>query len=327
MLRLFLALNFFLLNIYACQGGFKACKLKIKHSSAIKNTTIQIPVLKNKRLIFTTKIPNKKIIKHDPFLCLYLVEDNIDFKYPFKFNMKLSLESAIVDSAKARNGKIISSQIGINKLALYSKKAFTPALFINSCCSLEGIVTPLGIIEKDYLKRFINNKSADYSDIGIRVRDEKKLVLVNSIDPFMKNNNFKKGDCILQLDDTDVKNSSVFMKKILFSNIGSNHRIKIKRDSKIISFKMKTKKRYGGGYISDTYLEQKGIFFDKNLIVTKIKNGYKDYGLKVGDKLLKVNNTIVKTQEKVRESISDFNKYSSLLFERNDFQFFVSIID
>ena len=84
-------------------------------------------------------------------------------------------------------------------------------------------------------------------------------------------------------------------------------------------------KRYGGGYISDTFLEKKGIFFDKDLKIIKLKGMYKSYGFKLGDKLLKVNGTFVNSYTEVRKNISNFDEKASLLFQRDGFQFFVSI--
>ena len=325
MLRLFLALNFLLLNLYACQGGFEACRLKVKHSQSILNNTLQVSVLKNKRLIYSTKTPNKKILKYDPFLSLYLVEDKKSFKHPFTINTHLALGTALINSDKAKEGKIIKPQLGLNTLANYSEKLFYPALLTNSCCSLEGIVTSKGIIEKEYIKRFLNTKNIDYSGIGIRVKDEKSFVVVTSVDPFMKENKFKIDDCILEFDNKKIKHSSIFMRKLLFSKLGTVHKIKVKRDNKIIELDVKTHKRYGGGHISDTYLEQKGIYLDKELNIVKIKSGYKSYGFKLGDKLLKVNDATVNNQRQVRENISNFDESASLLFQRNGFQFFVNM--
>ena len=78
------------------------------------------------------------------------------------------------------------------------------------------------------------------------------------VNPFIKANPFKKGDAIVGFNGKKVHNSATFMRKILFSKVGSSHRIKVKRGSKYLNFKVKTKKRYGGGYLSDTFLEQKG---------------------------------------------------------------------
>jgi len=324
-LRLFLALNFLLINLYACNDSFRSCKSKIRDSKSIQKDTLQIPVLKNKRLIFSKNIPNKKIIKYDPFLSLYLVEDKKSFKYPFRINNKLSLGTATVTTSKAIKGRIVKHQIGLSSFAKYNKPVYVPSLLLNSCCSLEGIVSSRGIIEKEYIERFLKVKTLRYSDIGIRVRDEKNFVIVKESNPFIKKNLFKKGDCILKFDGKKVKNSASLMRKILFSKIGSGHKVQIKRNKEIKTFKIKSQKRYGGGYLSDTFLEQRGLFFDKKLRLTSIQREYKSYGLHLGDKLLKVNSTVVNTQKDVRDNILKFDEFTSLLFERNDFQFFINI--
>lgn len=325
MFRLFLALNFLLLNLYACKGGYDSCKLKISHSDAVKKYSLQIPVLKNQKLIYSRYQPNAKIIKHDPFLSLYLVKDRKKFKHPFKINNHLTLGVAAVDKKRATEGRITKNQVGLNNLAKFSEKTNSPSLLLNSCCALEGIVTSRGIIQKDYIERFLKNKSSIYGDIGIRVANEKKLVLVKRVNPFLKDNPFQKNDRIIMLDGKKITRASVFMKKILFSKVGSSHKVKIKRGSKYLTFKVKTKKRYGGGYISDTFLEEKGIYFSNNLTILKITNEFKGYGLKTGDKLLQVNGKKVNNVYEIRKYISDFKFHASLLFERENFEFFVNI--
>ena len=325
MFRLFLALNFLLLSLFACKGGYDSCKLKIIHSQAIKNNTIQLPVLKNKKLIYSKYLPNAKIIKHDPFLSLYLIEDRKKFKHPFKINNHLSLGVASVDTKRAIEGRIVKKQIGLNSFATFSEKIYAPSLLLNSCCALEGIVTPKGIIEKEYIDRFLHSKRTEYGDIGIRVVDKKKKVVINRVNPFIKNNLFKDGDIVLTLDGRKVQNSATFMRKVLFSKVGSTHSVKLKRGSKYINLKVKTKKRYGGGYLSDTFLEEKGIYFSHNLTILKIANEFDNYGLNVGDRLIQVNDIKVSKIADIRENISDFKYFASLLFERDNFQFFVNI--
>lgn len=325
MFRLFLALNFLLLNLFACKGGYDSCKLKITHSQAIKNNSIQIPVLKNKKLVYSKYLPNAKVIKHDPFLSLYLIEDRKKFKYPFKINNHLSLGVASVDKNRAIEGRIKKRQIGLNSFATFSEKVYTPSLLLNSCCALEGIVTPQGIIEKDYIERFLKSKRSTYGDIGIRVIDKNKAVVIHRVNPFIEDNPFLIGDVIVSIDGKKVYNSADLMKKILFSSIGTKHSVKLKRKSKYLNFKVKTKKRYGGGYISDTFLEQKGVYFSPNLSILKIANEFEGYGLIVGDRLMQVNGKKVKNIADIREHISDFKYFASLLFERDNFQFFVNI--
>ena len=325
MLRLFLLLNLFLLNLYACKGGYDSCKLKLLDSKAIHSNSIHLPIAKNQRLVYSKTTPKEKILKTDPFLNLYLVEDKKGFKYPFIINKNAPLGMASVNERDAIEGKITRAQIGLNSLALFSEVISYPSVLTNSCCSLEGIVTPEGIIEKDYINRFLHTKDTRYSDIGIRVKQSKKCVEVLSVDPYFLDNPFRQGDCIIELNSKKVTDAASFMKSVLFSKIGSKHKVKVKRDSKIYAFNLTSYERHGGGYLSDTYLEQKGIFFDNELNVVKIEREFKNYELKVGDKLLTVNGVRVHNKQELINYMSKYKDFSFLLIEREHFQFFVKI--
>jgi hypothetical protein len=325
MLKLFIALNFFFINIYACKGGFDSCKQKIIDSNSIINQTLQIPVKNSKRLLFSTQTPKTKILKYDPFLSLYLVEDSDSFKHPFRINNGLSLGAVAINNRFAKEVKIVKKQIGLNTLATYNESFSTPSLLLNSCCSLEGLITPKGIIEKEYIERFLKIKKVSYSDIGIRVVDEKKSVIVNKSNPFMKLNPFKKNDHILELNGKKVKNSATFMRDILFSKIGSTHKIKIKRDSKIVILNAKSQKRTGGGFLNDTFLEFLGLFFDENLSLIKIEKKALKYQLKLKDKLLQLNGEKIKTKEDILNLLKNSKNSVHLLFQRNQLQFFIKV--
>ncbi|MBA1432734.1 MAG: PDZ domain-containing protein [Epsilonproteobacteria bacterium] len=323
--RLFALTTLLFLNLYACKGGYASCVAKVKDSHAIQNSSLFIPISKTTRLVYAQNKPHAKILKQDPFLSLYLVEDKHPFAYPFDINMRLQLGTAMVTDKLAKEGKFVRNQVGLNTLAKYSEKLIYPALLTSSCCSLEGIVTQRGIIQKEYLNHFVVSKSSDYGDIGIRVKNEKGLVVVSASDPFMKNNPFKKGDCIIAFDGKKIQAASVLMRKILFSKVGSKHSVKVKRDNKFITYKVTTQKRFGGGALSDTFLEKKGLFFDEQLHLKKIASIFTKYGLKIGDKLIQINGVGVKNQKELRVYLQKYKDYSSLLFERNGFQFFVNI--
>ncbi len=325
MFRLFTLFTLLFLNSFACQGGYNSCISKIKDSHTIQNNSLYIPVAKHKLLVYSQIKPDAKILKYDPFLSLYLIEDRKKFPYPFDVNMRLQLGTAIVNEKIAKEGKILANQIGLNRLAHYNAKVKRPALITSSCCSLEGIATSQGIIQKEYIRRFLSKVPVVYSDIGIRVKNEKGLVFVSASNPYLKNNPFQKGDCIVLHNGKRVKAASTFARDILFSKVGSTHTIKIKRNGKFLTLKVKASKRYGGGNISDTFLEQKGIYFDKKLHIVKLSKKYKLYGLLLGDKLLQVNGTTVKNQEELLRYIEKFKDFTSLLFERRKFQFFVNI--
>lgn len=284
-----------------------------------------IPVKNNKLLIYSKQRPNAKILKHDPFLSLYLVEDRKKFKHPFDVNMRQQLGTAIVNKQRGKEGKVLKNQIGLNYFASFSDKLSYPSLITSSCCSLEGIMTPQGIIQKEYISRFLSSAKVEYSDIGVRVVNEGGYVLVNASNPYLESNPFKKDDCIVALDGVKVTAASVFMRKILFSKIGSKHTVKVKRGAKTLNLKVTSSKRYGGGYVSDTFLEQKGIYFDEELRILKLSQKFLDFGLIVGDRLMQVNGVKVKSETELRKYIEDFKNFSSLLFERRKFQFFVNI--
>ena len=327
MLRLFVLLQLFLLSLYSYNGVFSSCINKIKDSQSIFENTPSVVVKNHQRIIYSRKAPSAKILKYDPFLSLYLIKDKTNFRYPFIFNnKKLEFHTASVNINRATVGKFVKKQIGLNVFGKYSTSFSKVALILNSCCFLEGIATPDGVIEKAYLQRFINTKNIFYGDIGIRVKNNKDgLVIVSASDPFTKNNPFKNGDCIKVYDGKRINSASELMQIILFSDIGTKHSVQIKRDKKLITYNVETFKRYGGGYLSDTFLEEKGIYFNKNLYITHINKKFKNYDLKIGDRLIEVNSVPVNNQEELRLYVEKSKDYSLLLFERNKFQFFVNL--
>ncbi len=325
MFRLFLALHLFLFNLYACKGGYTACVQKAKDAHIMQKEGLHIPLKNAQCLLFTKEIPNIQIIKYDPFLSLYLAKDTKPFAYPYDVNMRLQLGSAILNDKDAKEGRFIQGQIGLNSFAKYNQALSLPALISSSCCSVEGIATAKGVIQKEYIKHFLETKQVLYSDIGIRVYDENNQVIVDASDPFMKDNPFKVNDCIVMYDNKKVRNAAILMRKILFSKLGSKHKVKVKRGAKFLTFWVQSQKRYGGGFLSDTFLEQKGIYFDEGLHVSSLGKTFQNYGLKIGDRLIQVNGVRIKNQNELRRYIENFKDYSSLLFERNKFQFFVNI--
>ncbi len=325
MLRVFLALNLLLLSLFACKGGYDSCKLKTKNLNVIQNQNLVIPLKNNQTLIYATSPVNYKIIKHDPFLNLYLVKSKKFTRFPFRINTQLSLGTASVDTSLAIEGRLKQKQVGLNSLATFSEPIFAPSLLLSSCCNLEGIVTPKGIIQREYLTHFIDSKNKEYGDIGIRVIDDAKLIIVNRVNPFDTNNLFKKGDSITHINGEKIKNASRFMMAVLFSKLGSKLKVSIIRDGQQSTIDTTVSQRYGGGAISDTFLEQNGLYFGDDLSIVSIGKKYQNYGLDIGDRLIQVNGKKVATIEDIRANIDDFKHFASLLFTRNNFQFFVNI--
>ena len=318
-MRFFLFFVLVLTSLSAsCKGGYYSCKQKINDSHAIINNSLYIPINKTQRLVFSSTTPKGKIVKFDKFLGLYLVEGLKGFRYPFKINMHAPSGMAVVNGKTAIEGKIVHAQIGLNTLAKFSEPSFVPSFLSSSCCNLEGLVTPEGIIQKEYLSHFINAKDTDYADIGIRI-DEKRCVIAT--DPFLKNNPFKLSDVITEFDGKKVSSASLLMQTILFSKIGTTHKIQVLREGKICEYAVKTNKRVGGGLVSDTFLEQKGFYFNKDLSLRSVDG----YGLHVGDKLLSINGNKLSSLDDIPTAIGTKIDDMIFLFQREGFQFFVHI--
>jgi len=324
-LRLFLAFNLLLLNLYACKGGFPSCQRKTIDSASIEQNSLRVPITKKRRLLFSTTIPNAKIIKYDEFLSLYLVEEKKGYRYPFRFNAKAPVQVAGVNKRHAIQGRLIKRQVGLNKLGVFNAALFSPSLLLSDCCDLEGFVTSRGIIEKDYLTRFIKTKDNAYSDVGVRVKQESKSVIVTAVDPYVQNNPFKEGDTILKRNAKPVKSAASFMKETLFAKVGSTQKFQVKRAEKTLNLSVLSAKRFGGGYVSDTFLERKGVYFDKELKIVRLSKAYNGNSLKLCDKLIQVNGKKVQNQQEVMQTISAKGKIDSLLIQRDNFQFFVQI--
>ncbi|MDD2652093.1 MAG: PDZ domain-containing protein [Sulfurimonas sp.] len=325
MLRLLVALHLFFLSLYACQDGLDSCRQKVVDSESIVEQTVQIPLKNNQRLVFSATPPNAKIIKHDSYLSLYLIEDEKKFKYPFLINMNVALGLIGVDNKRVVEGKIVKKQIGLNTLATFSEPLSAPSLLLNSCCVLEGIVTERGIIEKEYIERFLKTKEVSYGDIGIRVKDENGAVVVTSSNPFIQGNLIQVGDIVLEFDGKKVKESAQLMRDILFSPIGSKHTLKVKRADKVAVHKAATQKRAGGGYKADVFLEFLGLSFDKNLQIINIERHAARYGLKTGDRLMQINKKDLRAYDDIFTQINKPKNEVNLLFERENFQFFVKL--
>lgn len=325
MLKLLLSLLFFFINLYSCSIDYKGCQQKIIDFQAISLNTLRVPLLNNQKLIYSNTKPDATIIKHDPFLNLYLVKTDKKLKHPFRINYNLLLNSAAITPKTIIETKILKQQIGLNNLAILNEKITSPALFLSSCCALEGLITSQGVIQKEYINNFLNLKKLEYGDIGVRVDDEGEFIVIKRVDPFDNSMKFKKGDYIISIGNDKIKDSAEFMKKILFSKLGKKIKIKIKRDAKFLTIDTIIKKRYGGGYLSDTFLEAKGLYFNEDLTILKINDQFKKYGLLVGDKLLQVNRKKVNCIDDIKDNIENFKQVASLLFSRRNFQFFVNI--
>ena len=222
MLRLFVLFNFYIFSLYACNDNCTPCIEKVQDSKSIKNKNLYVIIDNHLRITFSPDNQNAVVIKKDPFLHLYLIKDIQNFKYPFMFNDKHNSNLFIVNQKNSKKGVFVKSQIGLNSFAKFSTSLDSPALILDKCSFLKGIVTPNGIIEESYIRHFINSQDSSYSDIGIRVKDLHNNVVVKDSDPFFNNNPFKIGDMILLFDMKRVKILHSLCKIFYFQKLVQN---------------------------------------------------------------------------------------------------------
>lgn len=324
-LRHFLYTLLFLLPITLLSApiDFKSCQLKCQVSSIQIGNTQGFAVDSGYALYYSEKEPSCKVIKRDPFLGLNLVKTPKTFKHTFKFYNNDPQQLAAVLPKMVREGRIVSEQIGLNQLGKFSKRIEKNSLISGTCCGIIGISTPQGIIDKEYIRHFLESKKVVYADIGIRLgdRDGTRVVEVN---PFFEDSPFLLDDRVVSMDAKKVQNAAQLSRDILFSSPGSKHTFVLMRKGKEYKLNAVFQKRLSGGLVPDSFFDLFGLLLDENLIV---KEDNAKYEIKKSDRLLLVMGKEVKTLADIRQVLSaeksSQNKMVILLFKRNGFDFFI----
>ena len=307
----------FVSTLFSCQSQFGSCSKKVQDLHVNQKDTLVIP-LKSKTLVFSPhKLENYKL--YDPFLNLYIV-DALDLNYPFKFNKYLkNRQLAAVNDEKVVCGKIVQEQIGLDQLAKFSQTINKPSVVLNGCCEFVGIATSKGIIQKRYLQRFLSGKNS-YADVGIRLKKQKQLIVVDQVNPFV-DTPFHKGDIIKTIQKKKATSLRFVKEMILFAPVGSKIRFEIQRGTKQLSFLAKVYKRLGGGFLDDSFLKTLGVFVDNDLVVKRSSFS----SLHVNDKIFQIRKKRVKSIEDLQNALSDINSSFRIGLNRNGLDMFVKI--
>jgi len=215
-LHLLFSILFLSLPLFA-QLPYSLCSQKLNDSHSITDDTLSLSVAKKHRLYFQTPPKNLNIIKSNPFLSLYLVETTDEFAYPFELTHSHK-DLVLLKKESQKRIKIKKHQLGLNSFAQINNMNNVVAPIVSKCCRVFALNTPFGAIEYPYLKRFLDTKEIEYSEIGIRIEQRDTQSVVVAVDPFHQMQ-FKKGDIILSFDAHNVKSSASLMQKILFSSL------------------------------------------------------------------------------------------------------------
>ena len=284
--------------LFACDAGFQSCFKKTQDLDVVSVTSVKIPLSGNKTLIYS-ETPLSSSLKNDPFLHLYLMPTRNMVRHPFKINKFLPSREVAAIGKKIVCGKVVQPQIGLEQFAHFSKPLTYPSIILNGCCELVAVGTSKGVIQKPYIEHFLK-KGAIYGDLGIRLRQSSKRLVVAECNPFLQIP-FQKGDRIVALNGKKVASQAWFEKKVLFAPIDSKCRVEVVRHGKKLTLQAKVYKRRGGGFLSDTFLESLGVFVDKKLRV--LSSSYEK--IRKGDRIIMINGQRVASQRAVREALTN----------------------
>lgn len=243
-------------------------------------------------LLFSPIAPsNLKILKADAFVGLYIVQTK-KTRYSYDFlnidSYAKNRELSAIGLNYNKKGKILKPQRGFVEYGEFSTPIPRNGVISNICYQIYGLgVGSKYFIDKKYLDRFLSEKSAYYGDIGVRVVQKDKYVLVHQIDPFFDKNPFKIGDVILSINGKNISSYQDF--EWIVSNLPYQKpaEITLIRKGQKQNLSVIVDKRYGGFLLPDTFLERFGISFDKTLTITDIDEDSKNtLGLQVGDRLV-----------------------------------------
>jgi len=208
-------------------------------------------------------------------------------------------------------------------LARFPKNVEENSLISGTCCGIIGLSTPQGIIDKSYIRHFLESKEVVYADIGIRLGDREGTRVID-VNPFFEDSPFFLDDLIISMDTTKTKNEAQLNRDILFSSPGRQQTIDIIREGKKLKLDRVFQKRLSGGLVPESFFDLFGLSLDENLIV---KEDNAKYEIKKDDKLLLVMGKEVKTLADIRQILSEEKSSQSkmvvLLFQRNGFAFFI----
>ena len=189
-------------------------------------------------------------------------------------------------------------------------------------------------IGSEALEKFISPKTASYTELGARLEENNETIVVDFVDPNNKEAKLKKGDKIVALNGKKVKNLAEVGEALFASKASSKLSAQLQRDNawieeNILAIKPKpVPKKVVSVVKKENYLETKGLKFDNDMKLLDVPahSFAEKSGLKAGDRLIQIDETRI---DKISEADNFLTKTKNtelnLLFDRNDFQFFVTL--
>lgn len=322
----------FAYDFIACQKQASSSMEKIgkEYGVALKDNNGEIVLF-----YYSPKVTPRgyTILKHDPFVGMYLLKPKKKLK---PLNIReingdiLEQEIASITPTQSVSGKISTLQQSQIDFATLNVPTFNSSIISTICDHIYGIgIGNNYFLEKRYIDRFLNNPIY-YGDIGIRVFSNKEgLIEVNVVDPFFKDNPFAYGDIIMTINGESIPDLAAFNRVVFDLPQGSKVPVRINRNNNVINTFVVVDRRTGGMLLPENFLARIGIEISDNFVITRVestaKNGFDK--LKVGDKIIQINNKKVPTgYNNIIRMLGEMpDSEQKWLISRDDFQFFIEV--
>jgi len=283
----------------------------------------------SENLLAVLKTPNSKLnkyVKYDPFLNLYLVRTDFSLIPTMMIdeqNLTRNDWVGIWDPNKAYIGhiKYLAQDINERDQLDFASKI---GLLGEACCSMVGIaLDDSSFIGNRYLKHFMKYNDVYWGDIGVDFALRENKIYVEKV---RKNGQFLINDEIISLDGEPVKDLRKLNERILFADRGSTLYFNVLRDNQDLNISsLVFEKDISHFKLPDnkpkppptSFRSNLGLNVNSRLLVTAVEANSKAFnaGFLVGDKILRVNNEIIKdykTLQSILAAGSEFN----ILIER-----------
>jgi len=308
---------------------YSKCAEKLRDSFVYIDGVTTLAIEKNRTIYISrdkTHFKSAKVIKHDPFFGIYLLDYPHD-KQPINLRQNHIDEMALVYKEGFSVGSIKSLPYGFRWGELdFSVKDF--GVLGDICYRSYAIANKGGFLDAEHIKRFLNSKQIVYASIGgVELLEGQGGVRVGFSNPFYPHNQLLDGDLIVSIDGVAIRNLDDYYASIMYKQVGVDVRVEIVRGGERVVKNIKTIKLVNGGLVHDLSVLDIGIEIDKNMRVVSVKN--QNYGfaqLKKGDEIISINRQNIDSIPSLKGVLSKITTNDiKMLIERDNFMFFISL--
>ena len=342
------------------QEDFNACFEKNKNSIVSVNKHFGVAITKN--LIAVPKsdgAPLGEYVKFDPYLQLFLVRSSKELSPVVMADetneeriKKSTWVGILNDSNNTVMGHIKSLGQNLGDFDTLSFEYNATGEINTPCCKMIGIAVGTDkFIPNRYLKHFVSYDDVYYGDIGVKFLQKEDKFFVGLVDPLGRGKMMMVDDELVSVNGIKPKSLRELNEMVLFAPKGAKLDIIVKRDKQEMLFQVPVSgdvkfnqsldvdapssldipnfnimPKEAQTMLDDKILVDYGITVDKNLVVTKVepKSNAEIFGIKTGDKILGFDKQSVSSREELLEKLGELKNFT-LLFTRNDFQFFARV--